>query len=216
MIHAANSIIRMILSVIRFWLGLNTLLISTLGAFGERFSRIVSIAGFVGLIVATIHTDHLWTRVLLQQFFLAVLVIVGYLIRMGIKTKYLRILPSSLPTALLVSFVLGSNIGSQLREHLSTRKITVRDLIAPVYEVHLKLGATPTREGLEEVTRRLSKRYRGALFYTYSPMAVAGLLRKAGMEPTISLNSPTKIDPRRAQKYQHRNKPSKFYLFKMP
>ena len=134
----------------------------------------------------------------------------------SLTTKMFRITPSSLPAALLVSSVLGSNIGTKLWDQLSNGKLSVKDLFAPVFEIHLKAGVTPESSDLEEASKKLIERYQGVLFYTYSPMAVFGLIRKSNVKLDINISSTTRINPSQARKYQERNKPFRFYLGKTP
>lgn len=203
-----------ILHIARLWLGFNMFFTSPLLALGERYFRVAAIVAITAIVSVLLFHPQAppWTKILVGQYGAAVVYL--KLLHRFSTTKMFYIIPSSLPTALFVCAVLGGNIATQLQEQLSGGKVTMKDLRAPVFEIHLKKRATPAREEMEKAVRELGERYQGVLFYTYSPLAVSGLLRKSGIKPALHLNSPTKINPKHARKYRQRNKPFRFYLVK--
>jgi hypothetical protein len=68
---------------------------------------------------------------------------------------------------------------------------------------------------LDKTTNRLLTQYNKVIFYTYTPLAVGGLLRGNHIKPETYFNLKTKRPENQALKFYCRPKPSRFYVVRM-
>ena len=199
---------------VRTWLGLNLWVFSVLAIALERFPKYVVVPVVVSLAVSLGLLAHFnpspFYQLIMLQFTASVLVLVLYFFIWFRRIRGFRLLtliPSTPLTMLVVATIAGTNFIARVGW-----RWTLRNLLTPTFEIHLKKLSKPSVDELVDSVRKLSTNYKGAIFYTYSPLVVKGLLRKASLNPASQVSLLTQINPTKARKYREKPKPFKFYV----